>query len=261
MKRFKKTIALFAAALCCIIPFWNASFTVNAEGATTYYLKYVDASGEWRFQKGTWEENGYHRELYYMHQEIKDGDLIVIDGYHSLNLTVNVRLNNLTVVHGSDIVVTANGIDNVFVINGSICSINGDVTNADVYANSIANFNNNVGTLRVLEEKDNILHATVAVVGTVNHLYAGGKDYKHYEFYNFEANSLRITDGALKTEASKYSTTPSATTPSTTPAGSTGGASDEYDDVPKTADARFNPLWLVGMAAICMVGAYKLREE
>ncbi len=260
MKRFKKTIALLAAALCCIIPFWNTSLTANAEGATTYYLKYVDASGEWRFQKGTWEENGYHRELYYMQQDIKDGDLIVIDGYQPLNLTVDVRLNNLTVVHGSDIVVTAKSIDNVFVINGSTCSVNGNVTNADVYANSVANFNNNVGTLRVLEEKENILHATVAVVGTVDKLYAGGKDYKHYEFYNFEANSLRIVDGALKTDVSKYSPTPSANTPSA-PSGNTGGGNAEYDDVPKTGDARFNPLWLIGMAAVCMVGAYKLREE
>lgn len=257
MKRFKKTIALFAAALCCIIPFWNTSLTANAESATTYYLKYVDASGEWRFQKGTWEEGGYHRELYYMQQDIKDGDLLVIDGYQPLNLTVDVRLNNLTVVHGNDIVVTAKSIDNVFVINGSTCSVNGNVTNADVYANSVANFNNNVGTLRVLEENDNILHATVAVVGTVNHLYAGGKDYKHYEFYNFEANSLRIVDGALKTDVSKYNTTPSASTP----AAPSGGNSGEYDDVPKTADSRFNPLWLIGMAAICMVGAYKLKEE
>ncbi len=268
MKRFKKTITLFAAALFCIVPFFTTPLTAKAEGPVTYYLKYEESAGDWRYETGTWTDGGSHRELYYMQQAIKDGDLLVVDGNHSLNLTVNVHLSNLTVVNGPDIVIAANGIDNAFVINDSICSINGDVTNADVYANSVANFNNNVGTLRILEEREDLLHATIAVVGTVDHLYAGGKNYKHYEFYNFEANSLRIDKGSLKTDASKYSTTPTAATPAPTtpsaPAGGTtgnAGTSGEYDDVPKTADVRFNPLWLAGIAAVCMIGAYKLKEE
>ena len=93
-----------------------------------------------------------------------------------------------------------------------------------------------------------------------------GKDYKHFEFYNFAANTLRIEEGELKTEKGNYSETPQAatTTPSTTtPSTSTGSnsSSGDYDDVPKTGDIRFNPLWLVLAAGICFIGAYRLKKN
>lgn len=257
MKHIKKTIVLFAVALFCTLSFFATSLTAQAAEPVTYYVKYVESINEWRFQTGTWQDNGYHRELYYMQLDIKDGDLLVINGHVPFDLTVNVHLNNLTIVHSVDTVVTAKGIDNVYVLNGSTCAINGDVTSADVYEASVCNFNNNVGTLRILSEKEDILKASVAVLGTVDHLYAGGKSYKHYEFYSFAANSLRIENGALKTDKAKYSDTPSATP--TTP--SKPSNSDEYDDVPKTGDIRFNPLWLVCIAGVCLAGAYKLKKN
>lgn len=266
MKQFKKSIMLFAVALFCMIPFFASSITAQAAEPVTYYLKYVDNEGEWRYQTGTWQDGNSHRELYYMKQDIKDGDLVVVDGTQPLDLSVNVRLNNLTVVHGTNIVIAANSIDNVFVINGSTAAVNGDVTYAEVYDASVCNFNNNVGTLKVLSEKENTLNASVAVVGTVNHLYAGGKDYKHYEFYNFKANTLRVENGALKTDKANYSETAQAattTTPSTSTSTNTGSSSSssEYDDVPKTGDIRFNPLWLVMIAGVCLAGAYRLKKN
>ncbi len=262
MKSFKRTTALFAAALLCLVFFFNLSLTAKAEGPVTYSLRYVDSINQWRYQTGTWQDSGFYRELYYMEQDIKDGDIIVIDGTKPLDLTLNVRLSNLTIVNSTDTVVTAKSFDEVFVLNSSVCAINGDVTKASVYANSVTNFNNNVGELNLLEAKQDLLRATVAVVGTVNHVYAAGQHYKHFEFYNFEANSLLIQNGTLKTDASKYSTTPSAATPAPAPSTPAApGTSGEYDDVPKTADVRFNPLWLVGIAAVCMAGAYKLKEE
>lgn len=266
MKQIKKSITFLAIALFCMFPFFATSLKVQAAEPVTYYLKYVDSEDEWRYQIGTWQDGNGHRELYYMKQDIKDGDLIVVDGYEPLELNVSVRINNLTVVHGSHIVVSASSFDNVFVINGSTAAVTGDVAYAEVYDSSVCNFNSNVGTLKVLSEKENLLDAGVAVVGTVNHLYAGGKDYKHFEFYNFAANTLRIEEGELKTEKGNYSETPQAatTTPSTTtPSTSTGSnsSSGEYDDVPKTGDIRFNPLWLVLAAGICFIGAYRLKKN
>lgn len=264
MKQFKKSIMLFAVALFCMVPFFAASMTAHAADPVTYYLKYVENEDEWRYQTGTWQDGNSHRELYYMKQDIKDGDLVVVDGYEPLDLSVNVRLSNLTVVHGSHIVVAAKSFDNVFVINGSTAAITGDVTYAEVYDASVCNFNSNVGTLKVLSEKENTLQASVAVVGTVNHLYAGGKDYKHYEFYSFKANTLRVEKGELKTDKANYSETAQAATTTTTPStntGSSSGSSSEYDDVPKTGDIRFNPLWLLMIAGACLAGAYRLKKN
>lgn len=263
MKQMKKSIMFFAVALFCMVPFFAASMTAQAAEPVTYYLKYVDNEDEWRYQVGTWQDGGSHRELYYMKQDIKDGDLVVVDGYEPLDLSVDVRLNNLTVVHGSHIVVAAKSFDNVFVINGSTAAVTGDVTYAEVYDASICNFNSNVGTLKVLSEKENELKASVAVVGTANHLYAGGKDYKHFEFYSFAANTLRIENGSLKTDKANYSETPQATTTTTTTpsTGTSSGSSSEYDDVPKTGDARFNPMWFVMIAGVCLAGAYRLKKN
>lgn len=267
MKQLKKSITFLAIALFCMVPFFATSMKAQAAEPVTYYLKYVDNEDEWRYQTGTWQDGNSHRELYYMKQDIKDGDLIVVDGYEPLELNVDVRINNLTVVHGSHIVVAAKSFDNVFVINGSTAAVTGDVTYAEVYDASVCNFNSNVGTLKVLSEKENELAASVAVVGTTNYLYAGGKDYKHFEFYNFAANTLRVEKGDLKTDKANYSetgtTAPSTTTPSTsTGSGTTSGAaSGEYDDVPKTGDIRFNPLWLVCIAGVCLAGAYRLKKN
>lgn len=261
MKFMKKTIALIAAIALFATPFLSNSITAKAEGPTTYTIKYVDHLDQWRFQPSEWTLTEPHRELYYMYQEIKDGDIVVISGGHKdLILDLNVRLSNLTTYDCSTIVVNSKGIDNAYILNQSTVAINGDVTYAEVYGTSNVNFNNNVGTLKILSENEEVLRPNVSVVGTVNHLYGAGKSYKHFEFYNFEANSLRIQSGSIVADVSKYSKEP-VSTPAPTPSAPTTGTSGEYDDVPKTGDMSFNPLWLVGMAVICMVGAYKLREE
>ncbi len=261
MKRFKKAIALVATLAFCVVPFFSNSITAKAEGATTYSLKYVESLGEWRFQEGSWSESGYDMGLYYMYQNIKDGDTIVIVGGHQhLDIDLNVRLSNLTTYDCGTIVVKANGIDEVYILTQSTVAINSNVTYAEVYGSATVNFNNNVGTLKVLNTKENLLYASVNVLGTVDYLYCGGKDYAHYELYNFEVGSLAIADGSLKTDASKFSNTP-VVTPAPAPSTPVAGSSGEYDEVPKTADMHFNPLWLVGMAVICFAGAYKLREE
>lgn len=259
MKLFKKAFSLFAVAAICLMCFFNTSISANAAEPTTYYLKYVSANNEWRYQVGEWKSDGFHRELYYMKQAIKDGDIIVIDSTVNLTLEVDVRLSNLTVVSANTAVVYAKGYDNVYVLSGSRCAINGDVTNADVYGNAVVNFNNNVGFLRILDEKGTNLQATVNCLGTVDHLYGGSLTTMVYENYSYEKDSLRIVDGVNKTDVTKFTSTPPTTTTTATPPTTNNNNSNEYDEVPKTGDTLFNPLWLVVVAAVCMFGAYKLK--
>lgn len=264
MKHLKKISSFIVALVLCLTSFLGTPLSANAdETATTYHVRYVSSVNEWRFQTGSWEDGGYHRGLYFLYEEIKDGDSIVIDDPTNagLKLEVNVALSSLFVVSGNNIVVTANSIGDFYALNNSVSAITADVTNAYVYDACVCNFNKNVSKLELLSEKNDLLSATVVVVGTLDHLIASGKSYKHYEFYDFKENTLFISGGALKTDAANYSNTPGEATPApdATPA-APAGSSDEYDDVPKTADIRFNPLWLVGIAAICFAGSYKLRK-
>lgn len=264
MKQIKKLITLFAAFVMCLVPLLGNTMTANAEEApVTFYVKYVTDRNEWCFQTGGWHDTHMPRNLYYMQEEIKDGSLLVIDSTgtdQDFSLEVNVNLSNLTIVDGDFVFITAKGVDNFYAIGSSKSVINAPVKNAYVYDSSLVNFNNNIDYLEVISSKDELLRATVGVTGTVNHLKAYSKNYTHFEFYSFAANTLSIVEGHLKTADTNYSKTPAATTPA--PAPSTPSApSGEYDDVPKTADTGFNPLWLVAMAAACFVGCYALKKE
>ena len=268
MKRIKKLLVALTAFVLCILPILSTPITAHAEGEpVTYHVRYVADLNEWRYQTGSWEENGYHRELYYLKQNIKDGDLLVVDGTEELRLELDVYLNNLTVANCPIAAIQTKGVENFYGIFDSVTSVTGDVNYAEVYDGCTANFNNNVKTLKMLSERHDTLAANIAVAGTLDHLYAAGKNYTHFEFYNFAENTLRIEDGFLKTDASNYSTAPVAATPAPeaaagAPAPAAPAApSDEYDEVPKTADIRFNPLWLVGMGMVCFAGSYVLKKE
>lgn len=263
MKLFKKTFSLLAVVALCLGFFFSNSVTASAAEPVTWYLKYVNANNEWRFQKGSWEENGFHRELYYMYQEIKDGDTVVIDSTQGIELNVNVHLKNLTVANANIAIVTAQGYDEVYILNNTVAAINGDIKEAYVYDNCSVNFNNNVGSLRMLSDRNEFSNSSVNALGTVDYLYGKGKNYVAYEFYSFQANTLKIVDGIPYTQEGTFSTTPPATTttPSTPATNNNSNNANDYDDVPKTGDnGLMNPLWLVAIAAICAFGAYKLNK-
>lgn len=266
MKKLKKIATLLLAAALMLAPIMSNVMTVNAEEPVTYIVKYVEDIKEWRFQTGEWKDDGYHRELYYLEQDIKDGDVLVIEGNTStLNLTVKARLSNLTYKQATANV-TANGVDNCYVIFNSYCATNGDVTNAYVYDSSVCNFNNNVTNLEVISTVSG-LTSSIGVLGTVGHMKGYDSEKVYYDFYNFAANTFVMESGTLKTNAANYSTAPSAAT-QTTPAatqttqtsGSTTASSGEYDDVPKTGE--WNPAWmLLAVAAVCGVMSKKLRTN
>lgn len=264
MKKLKKiTSLLLAVAICALIP--NATaMTADAAEPKTYYIKYSASADNWRYQEGSWQDNTYDYDLVFLHEAIKDGDHIAIEGA-GLPIEFSVNLGSLTLVQGSTAVVSAKSIDTCYVLGGNYSAINGNVTTAYVYDTTTCTFNNNVGTLNVVNgtSKDGLLHATVSVAGTVDHLIGNDGSKTHYELYNFAANKLVIKEGAVKTDAAYFSTAPSAstTTTQTTPAQTTTDTSsaDEYDDVPKTGESTLL-FWLLGISAICFAGSYRLKK-
>lgn len=251
---------LMVAALCVLLPSAN-TLIASAEEPVTYYVKYLENDSQWRFQPGSsWDDKGYHRELYYMYEAIKDGDSIVIDGSNpGFILEIPVKLKNVTLLHGAAAVVTVSSIDECFILRDSVAAINGNVTNAYVYDNGRCTFNNNVGTLTIQNDSflvnDTLLHANVSVNGTVDHLIGKDNIQTHYEHSNFAAGTLVITDGDVKTDPANYSNTISSDSNQNTSSSST----DEYDDVPKTGDSNL-VFWLLGISALCLAGRYTLKK-
>jgi len=264
MKKYCKFIAFLTAFVVFLSPLFQPALTVHAESAVAYYVKYIPEDNVWRYQLGnSWINGDSYSDFEALKANIKDGDILIIDGNSSITLSVNVHLSNLTIVNSTCAVISAKSIKDFYAINDSMSSITGDIENAYVYDFCICNFNSNVKNLYLASEKNVNLGATIAVVGTVDYLKAAGKDYTHFEFYNFQANALRIDAGHLKSEAGTYSKTPAAA-PSTTTAPAapaTPSASDgnEYDDVPKTGDIAFSPVWLIGIAVLCFIASRKIK--
>ena len=272
MKKLKKIVTLLTLAAVCLTAPAFGRITVKAAEPTTYVLNYSGSKGEWRFKPASsWSEEVQDRELYYMMQDIKDGDYIVIQNdvdCNPLNLNVPVRLGNLTIKNTVKApVITAKGYDNVYVLDGTTAAINGDVSHAYVYGGARVNFNNNVDTLEMYGYGGgyNNLHAYITVVGTVNHLSAkdGQTMETYYDYYNFTANKLFTEDGALRTDAQYYSKTAPAATPEAAQPAATAqpvASSSAYDDVPKTGESAL-PFYLMGAAVLCVVSGYALRKK
>lgn len=258
MKGIKKISCFVLTLILCLSAFIATPATANAEGTgTSYYLRYDTTLSEWRVKNESWDSNTSHHPFSHLTLNVKDGDTVVIEdiGNIGLKLDLDVSLESLFVVNGNGIVVEANSIKNFYALNNSVSAITADVTNAYVYDACVCNFNKNVSNLEIANSKGDLVTATVVVVGTVDHVIASGKSYKHFEFYNFKENTFFVDNGTLKTDSANFSATPSATTPAPADPG------DEYDEVPKTADIRFNPIWLLGIAVVCLAGSYKLKKE
>lgn len=205
MKRLKTLVSLLAAAAMLLLMPNTDLPQVSAAEPVTYSLKYVEANNEWRYHVGPWDDNNSgHRELYYLKESIKDGDVIVVEGGdQGLTLELPVNLSSITFNHSHLAVITAKSVENVYVLRDSVAAINGDVKNAHVYDNAVVNFNNNVTNLYITKEICG--QQTIAVVGTVDYVKTSDAEKIYNEMYNFQANSFRQEEGILKTDASKYS--------------------------------------------------------
>ncbi len=294
MKKLKTIVSLLAVAAMLLLMPSTDHLRVSAAEPVTYSLKYVEANNEWRFHVGPWDDNNPgHRELYYLKESIKDGDIIVVEGGdQGLTLELPVNLSNITFNHTHLAVITAKSVENVYVLRDSVAAINGDVTNAHVYDNAVVNFNDNVKNLYITKEICG--QQTIVVVGTVDYVKTGDAEKVYNEMYNFQANSFRQEEGLLKTDASKYSTVPVPTAPvvpgdpaaalpvvPTVPVDPTvtvpvvptapvtpvapvvpvTPADSLYDNVPKTGEPLALPSLLVIGAGICFGGAYLLKRK
>ena len=260
MKRLKKLATLLLAAALMLAPLVSSSITANPEEPRTYYVKYVESYGEWRFQLGGWDDTKDTTHIYYLTDTIKNGDAVVVDGFRDnpFVANLNVRLSNLTYLH-ANANITALGVDECYVLMTSYAVTNADVEKAYVYDSSICNFNKNVKELYLLNAVHEVMTCSVGVLGTVDHAKATNvKNNVIFEYYNFHADKFRMDKGLLTTSPEFYSTTPTVTT---TPSTSTGNTSaGEYDDVPKTGE--WNPAWmLLGVAAACGIMSRKLRHS
>ncbi len=264
MKRMKKIAAMLAAlAMCVLLP--GANTLTASAAANTYCVKYV--TDQWRYQEGsTWNDAAGHRELYYLYEGIKDGDTVVIDGAGNttLNLALSVRLSNLTLNATNNVVVSANGIDNCYILgNTSVTAVTSDITNAYVYDNASVTLNKNVNTLTIQGTSDIVANVTCA--GTVAHLIGKDNLQTYYDVYNVAEGKLLIENGSIRMEDKYFTrtapvgTTQTTSTATTTTQQTTTASSSEYDDVPKTGESNLI-FWLIGIAAACFAGKYMLKK-
>lgn len=263
MKKIQKLVALLAAvAICVLVPGAN-TLTASAAEPVTYYVQYVHEEGDWRYQLGSWDDDANHRELYYMYNEFKDGDIVVVNSNGATStepLTFSKHVANLTAVHNSVVVASAPSFGEVFALQDSRIAVTGDVSNAYIYDHAGITFHSNVNKLTLIDtEAQSTGDANAA--GTVGHVVRQtDSGYIYYQAYNVAAGKLVIEWGSLKTDPAYYSTTPTAVqTPAQAPATQPSASAGEYDDVPKTGESNII-LWLVGIAAVCLAGKQALKR-
>ncbi len=267
MKQSKKLITMISTFALCLAFLFGNTITANADGASvTYYVKYVESTGEWKYQLNGWQDDSFQYDLSILSQNIKDGDHLAIDGSGkeaNIVLNLNVNLSSLTYTASNVANITANHVDTFYAVNNAKGIVNATVTNAYVYDAALAQFNNDVDYLEIISSKGDTLKATIGSNGTVKHLKASSPNHVHFEFYDFATGALQISEGTLKSAAGTYNAAPTPTTPTPAPVAPSApsASSGEYDDVPKTADIQFNPIWFIALAAMCFAGSYALKKE
>lgn len=278
MKKIKAFASMLTAvAVLTLLP-GGSALKADAAEAKNYAVKYCPDSngGEWRYQEGSsFDDSQTHREMYYLLQDLKDGDKVAVYNTESnadnLNFG-NVKLGDLTLCGTAMTIVYTGGISQCNILAGSTCSINGDVDTAHVYDVSTVTFVNNVNELIATADNESF-DSNIGCGGTVAHFnaYSINAPRTFYDFYNFDKGTLAVSDGSLKTDYWHYSDTASAATPQpqaaaapSTPAVSaattTQTGSGEYDDVPKTGEN--NPVfWLLAVSVLCFTGSHALRRS
>lgn len=280
MKKKGKALVstLMAALLLALLP-GSSLLTAHAAEAKTYSVKFIGGSiNDWRYVEGNkFEDDAYHRELYYLNQELKDGDTVVVyggdtDPTRELHLTA-VRLENLTVAQNTTAIIFTGGVKDCYILGGAFAAINGDVTNAYLYDSVTCTFNNNVLDM-VLTFADT-RSSNISCAGTVGCFRTDSTNGAAGAiFYDIPANCMSMVDGTY--QITRYSPTASeaylaakndsTAAPAEAPAQSTDTvqtpATDaaEYDEVPKTGD--FNAaVPLVCAAVLLFAGSCYLYRK
>lgn len=215
MKKFKSIISMVLAASMLVCLFGVSGLQASAAPAdstdpapepTTYVIKYEDGFDGWRCQvsdNGTWNEKAGNRSLRHMKEVIKDGDLLVVEGSGPAEtIKLNVSLNNITFNHGSGPVIYATEVKHAVILRDSIGIVNGNVTNAYVYDNAVAQFNNDVDNLYLMEIKDDT--QTVGVSGKVDYVEFTDSIRITLRLCSFAEGKFELQEGKLKTDGQYY---------------------------------------------------------
>lgn len=280
-KRSKALVLSLAAAVFLVLLPLAAPLTARAEEPATFSLKYFSDRG-WRCQPlAEFQESEGDGSLGYLELYLKDGDHVVIYPGDNTDQVLDlsaVKLGSLTVHQNANAVVKTNGIKDCYVLAGSTCAINGDVTNAYLYDSVTCNFNNNVLDMTFYVQNDNPVvpdGSTIACLGTVGRFYVHSlsMDSAVNTFYNVKTGGLIMQNGSFWMPEGTYSRTPSeeytkatesasapAANAAPTPAPAPVSSSDEYDPVPKTGDSAAY-LWLFPAAVLFGVGSLVLRKK
>lgn len=276
MKKRKNIITMLAATALIFMAGSN-SFKSQAAEPVTYSVRYMPETQDWEYRADTsdFEDPDLYRELYYMKETLKDGDLVAVyyDGSSNSDPVLdlgNVHLSNLTIAQSDGhSIIYAGYIDQCFLLAGTTSSINSDINTLYVYDSITCNLNKNVKELRLSFQDVDNMHSTIGCTGSVEHFYAASETYTPYDLYHFEANSFYLLNGDLQTPEDKYSKTASSSAPLQTPAPPSNSAepsnsaadpSAEYDHVPKTGNT--SPvLWLLCTAVLCLGGYLGIKHS
>lgn len=273
MKNLKALVTTMAAAAMLVLLPDATAMTADAAAPKNYAIRYDADNNDWRYQEGSvFDEDEQERELYYLLQDLKDGDLVAVYNDDCTTAPMldlgNVKLGNLTICRVASAAVLTGGVSECHILAGSYCAINGDVDNAYVYDVATVTFNDNVDTLVATAERSDF-NSNISCAGTVWHFHAYSlNDPKtFYDLYNFDRGKFEVDDGNLETEyyfydqyavkgatAQTTGATPAVTAPT---AASSSGV---YDDVPKTGESPL-ALCFLGAAALCMAGSLGLRRR
>lgn len=270
----KKLLSIFAVACFALILWAQNIVPVSAAEPTTYVVKYDDSNDQWYYQIGSsWDDTvpPPRREIYYMIQDMKDGDYVVVDATNGQGtLVLDFTLGNLTILPNSNALITCKGVIEYYQLNNTAVSLTANVEKAFVYDNAIANFNKNVNVLELIYDQTPEMIAGVG--GTCSEFWVHTYDASQtkYHLWNFK-ETLLFNETILKTPYGTYDINPPASpaapivsaTPSSTPTSTPSAPSssaDEYDDVPKTGDSAMF-LWMFGLAALCFAGSYSFKKK
>ena len=256
MKALKKLLVTVAAiAGMAFLP----GFTMTAKAApTTYTVKYVPAYSEWRAQPlSTWDEGAGHGDVEYLKVNVKDGDVVVVQGSAgdpALNLQFSASLSNFTVVSATNYVTIESGeITDAYVLKGSVVDVKSKCKNVYVYDNSVCNVRQNADLIQLV--KVSSMEMNVLANGTVARCQFVDNGNVTKDLYSFGKDTFRVEKGELKTAAANYSTTGTATT-SSGKAQTTNGAAVS----PKTVESS-HAIWLFVIAVICLAGAFASKKK
>ena len=274
-KKLKALVSLLAAAAVLALLPGSNTLTAKAEEAKTYSVKFIGGEiNDWRYVAGsTFDDTAYHREIYYLNLDLKEGDAVVVyAGDTSPNKELHladVKLGNLTIHQNASAIVFTGGVTDCYVLAGAYTAINGDVRNAYLYDTTTCTFNSNV--LDMVLNISDAPHSNISCAGTVGHFRTvSSVGANTYEFYDIAQNAMRMVNGSY--QITQYSPTPSdsylqamnstsdttaAPAPSST---TTSVSSDEYDKVPKTGEHSM-VIWFVCAAAVLFTGSYVLYRK